>query len=874
MRSRTRFPHRVGGVGLAVAALLVALAACGTPTPPVVEAPDITAFTATPSTIDAGGTSTLAWTVDGTATLTLSDGTNPVAIPSGASQVDVSPSATTTYTLTATNAGGTDTAQVTVTVATAAPQITSFTASPATIGVGDDATLAWTIVGTGTVALSDGTNPVAVAPGATSVVVSPAATTTYTLTVTNAGGSDSEQVTVTVDPAIDLPNIDAFTATPASIVSGASSTLAWTVTDATSVTLDDGAGPDPVAATGSLVVSPTVSTTYTLTATNADGSVDATATVTVLLPSITSFTATPALIEDGDDSTLAWTVVGATTVTLSDGANPVAITPPGATSVDVTPGATTTYTLTATNAMGEATATATVTVVGPGDTSLTGLTATVVPGSQVRLDWNVLNATSVDVLTVANGDPDDELLVTSLAGTATTHTFALPASTRQVLRACARAALPADDVCADVTPTNVVLNVDDYDPYDIGGFVPEAEVPGTLRSVLLNAAPGSVVGFAADVTAIDLYGVALYPPGSGNVDAHLIVDKDLTISGPASGITLTGTSGYDVGVDPDDGAGGFTYRSRMLYVIPGATVELENLTITGGTFIYKGGGIHNAGTLTGRNLTVTGNRAWDVGGGIWNAATGVLTLEDSLISNNRAVTEVAEVGVPYDIRGGFTICMIRSGYGGGLYNEAGATATLIDTVVSGNEAKISGGGVYNAPGGIVEIDGGSIAGNVANHVPYTSDPAYPDPPLYSDPGDGCPEDTSAFNPYSIGGGVYNGGTLTMVAGTILNNDVNAAGGGVFIDRNLQMTTLTNVLVQGNEAGIDAIEGFGGGIQHEYYVVDGPSSNYTATNVTYGTGNTPTNITTNPIPGAAPTVVFPTDAPLPGRYVPNPNVQDR
>lgn len=852
----------------AVAALLALLAACGVPTPPAVEAPEITAFTADPATIAAGGTSTLAWTVAGTATLTLTDGTDPVAIPSGASQVDVAPDATTTYTLTATNAGGSDTAQVTVAIATDAPQITSFTANPSTIGDGDDATLSWTIVGTGTVSLSDGADPVALTPGATSVVVSPSATTTYTLTVTNVAGSDDASVTVTVDPSIDLPNIDAFTATPATIVSGASSTLAWTVTNADTIEISDGTDPVAIGGGSSVVVSPTVTTTYTLTATNGDGFVEATATVTVLPPSITSFTASPALIEVGDDSTLAWTVVGATSVTLDDGTGPEAVAVPSGSSV-VSPGATTTYTLTATNGMGSVTDTQVVTVVPVDATALSALTATVVTGSQVQLDWAVLNATDVDVYTVANLDPNDELLEAALAGTATTLTFDLPASTRQVLRVCARAAVPANDVCADVTPTNVVVNADDYDPYDIAGFTPEPEVAGSLRSVVLNAAPGSVVGFAADVTDIELYGVALYPPGTGNVDAHLIVDKSVTISGPASGVTLTGISGYQPGTDPNDGANGFTYRSRMLYVIPGVTVELENLTLTGGTFIYKGGGIHNAGTLTGRNLTVTGNRAWDVGGGIYNNTGGTLTLEDSLISNNRAVTEVDEVGVAFDIRGDFTICMIRSGYGGGLYNETGGTVTLIDTVVSGNEAVISGGGVYNDPGGSVTITGGSVTDNVANHFPYTDDPGYPAPPF------GCEPVGTEFNPYSIGGGIYNGGTLEMSGGSILTNDVHNAGGGLFIDRNLQMTTLTNVLVQGNVAGVDATEGFGGGIQHEFYAVDGPASNYTPTNVTFGSGNLPQDILQNAIPGSAP-FIGPSSltAPLPGRYVPNPNVRDR
>ena len=106
--------------------------------------------------------------------------------------------------------------------------------------------------------------------------------------------------------------------------------------------------------------------------------------------------------------------------------------------------------------------------------------------------------------------------------------------------------------------------------------------------------------------------------------------------------------------------------------------------------------------------------------------------------------------------------------------------------------------------------------------------------------------------------------------------MNAAGGGLFIDRNLQMTTLTNVLVQGNEAGVDNPPGFGGGIQHEYYVDDGAASNYTPTNVTYGTGNTPSDLTANPIPGPAPLVISPAGAgeALPGRYVPAPGARER
>ncbi len=74
------------------------------------------------------------------------------------------------------------------------------------------------------------------------------------------------------------PVISSFTATPASIQSGQSSTLSWSVTGATSLSIDQGIG----AVTGtSRGVSPGTTTTYTLTATNSAGSVTGATTVTV-----------------------------------------------------------------------------------------------------------------------------------------------------------------------------------------------------------------------------------------------------------------------------------------------------------------------------------------------------------------------------------------------------------------------------------------------------------------------------------------------------------------------------------------------------------------------------------------------------------------
>jgi len=84
------------------------------------------------------------------------------------------------------------------------------------------------------------------------------------------------------------PVINSFTANPLIITAGESSTLAWNVSDATSVSINQGVG-SSLALSSSASVFPTATTTYTLTATNAAGTVTATVQVTL---STTTYTVT------------------------------------------------------------------------------------------------------------------------------------------------------------------------------------------------------------------------------------------------------------------------------------------------------------------------------------------------------------------------------------------------------------------------------------------------------------------------------------------------------------------------------------------------------------------------------------------------------
>jgi hypothetical protein len=79
------------------------------------------------------------------------------------------------------------------------------------------------------------------------------------------------------------PVIGSFGATPESVEAGQSATLSWSVTGATSLSIDQGVG--PVAGT-SVTVAPFATTTYLLSATNASGTTTRAATVTVTPPPV------------------------------------------------------------------------------------------------------------------------------------------------------------------------------------------------------------------------------------------------------------------------------------------------------------------------------------------------------------------------------------------------------------------------------------------------------------------------------------------------------------------------------------------------------------------------------------------------------------
>jgi hypothetical protein len=298
-----------------------------------------------------------------------------------------------TFELTVTDSlGGKGSAYVRVTTTAALQaQAQFFIANPSTITAGQSSTLQWGTLNATTVTISGlGSVPLS---GTQSV--SPTVTTTYTLTATNATSNQMLTATVVVNPV--AVNIGFCTATPMNISAGQSSTLSYQTSNATAVVITPGVGSVP--ANGTYVVSPTVSTNYTVTATGAGGATTScSVAVTVTpgaVPQVISFSAVPATINSGQTSTLAWTVQNAATVTISPGLGSVSLNG----SQVVTPAATTTYILTATNSAGSVTASATVNVNVIAPPLITSFTANPNPSpsptSPVLLSCQTQNAVSV-----------------------------------------------------------------------------------------------------------------------------------------------------------------------------------------------------------------------------------------------------------------------------------------------------------------------------------------------------------------------------------------------------------------------------------------------------------------------------------------------
>ena len=166
--------------------------------------PIVQLFEATPSVINPGEFAYLRWSVSGANSVTIDGDIGNVAVNGS---IPISPSATTFYTLTASNAVGSITARTQIIVigstvikpispALNPPIIRDFHTDRGVVPVGGYAVLSWEVSDASEVSLV----PIGHVDVNGEVTVHPTTTTTYVLTATNVAGSSSAAMTITVIP--------------------------------------------------------------------------------------------------------------------------------------------------------------------------------------------------------------------------------------------------------------------------------------------------------------------------------------------------------------------------------------------------------------------------------------------------------------------------------------------------------------------------------------------------------------------------------------------------------------------------------------------------------------------------------------------------
>jgi hypothetical protein len=163
---------------------------------PEEAAPTIASFTVTPDHVAPGEPAVLKWTVKNATAVHLDPPGGGVSLQA-VGHKNVNPTATATYTLTATAGGKTVTQQVVVIVAATKPAVhIAFYSDKPSIKPGESATLKWSVTGAQSVSIDNGIGAVKNADGRK---VTPTDTTTYRLTATEPSGARVTQaVTILV----------------------------------------------------------------------------------------------------------------------------------------------------------------------------------------------------------------------------------------------------------------------------------------------------------------------------------------------------------------------------------------------------------------------------------------------------------------------------------------------------------------------------------------------------------------------------------------------------------------------------------------------------------------------------------------------------
>jgi|GEM_PF-1118102 len=387
--------------------------------------------------------------------------------------------------------------------------------------------------------------------------------------------------------------------------------------------------------------------------------------------------------------------------------------------------------------------------------------------------------------------------------------------------------------------------------------------PGSLRQVVLDAANADTIIFSPDVFRINK---TLYLGEFGQIE----ISKSLTIDGTAGRVGWIYITGDNI------------YFHRLFQVDAGASVTLIGMQLGGESCLCNGVSIYNSGILTIVQSGFSWSHAWSqpwggqpgYGGAIYNA--GILFVisgwfyENAAMYGNAIYNQLGSsvhISDSYFSRGG-------DGQGANILNDGIAT---VDRSIFVNEAT----GIENhailsviasaffsntADRGSAIVNGDDTGAGIAivSESTFMGNRSSEGGAIFNNAALNLSNSTLTGNAPSygvdgLGGAILNSysGTLNLVNNTIAGNWA-SLGGGIY---NSGTLTLTNTIVADSSSGANCA-GIEGGI------MDGGHNLEDADTCHFGAGGSLTN--TNPRLGSAPNILLyinplrvPTLALLPG-----------
>jgi hypothetical protein len=326
--------------------------------------------------------------------------------------------------------------------------------------------------------------------------------------------------------------------------------------------------------------------------------------------------------------------------------------------------------------------------------------------------------------------------------------------------------------------------------------------PGSLRQALADANDGDTIAFAVTGTI-------------GLISGELLVDKDVTISGPgADNLAVDGNA-----------------TSRVFHISIDTTVAISGLTIRNGVANGEsypndsGGGIYNDhATVTINDCVISGNSA-GYGGGIYNDAynpfedshSAFLTVHNSILNDNSAQNSGGGIDSYVFHRGETLVTINNSTFtgnsagnsGGGIGNSSfdvptEASAALNNCTFSGNSAGFEGGGIDNYAAGKgyadLTVNDSTMTGNSASSGGAMSNNGGIGGLAVLEIGNS----TVSSNSAQTGGGIDNesadGSASTFISSSTLSGNSASHGGGIYYFENGIYLAIINTILNAGVSG--------------------------------------------------------------------------